>query len=674
MKAESLSLLIRRGSFVLPGISDVEKAYLGSLHNDPTTGKLRFGGEGAAPRGYVPASGMVHEAGKDPRQITEEEHVKMAPEASPSPASQGVTPPKTSPVQQTAKMSPPVTSGGSSSPYDVISSAPTTPQAHQREPSLQPGHTFTMESMAHPQVRSSGAKPPPIPQASKPMAAGGGMSPMAAGGGGKPPPLPTDIGMAQTIREPAQLKVAAKAIEGQQEVAAPIHGRDPMYSSSPDIHHQAAKHMILQMHHEQNGDYDRAKVHQAQAKQLVAAGANPQLEHFRAAAQVTEGERTAGPRAMQGMREARVAKMRKGNDDEKEILTGGKGDDRPDSDFDPKQLKEGMKVEAEHTPCKRCRKEISKDHLTEDKKYYIKLKKMEKSLLTMTDLFKASTAMIKHPGTSVAPRPFVSTSMAPQPSSAASHPRSSGPHHGAIDVEFSEVKPTPQLSAPKPSQSGAASSSAGHAASSTPPPSASSSQPSSSTGTGSSAPVEGTASKPRPMSAHDHAMKYHVDMASKLSGDGKYVEANKHQRAANAHEAAISGDGESVPAHALSEKLGMRFTDEGGTPIEKPTKPEKPGKAPKGPTEAPSRGSAFMEGMGYGGAAGSDVGIPGGGMAPVRAAVGLLGSKLDLASWQSARQGTQLRGPMQRGPYVNRSIPLMLDLHKSEGIKLYINL
>jgi hypothetical protein len=48
------------------------------------------------------------------------------------------------------------------------------------------------------------------------------------------------------------------------------------------------------------------------------------------------------------------------------------------SDFDPKSIAKGMKVEKEHTPNKSIQREIAMDHLTEDPKYYEKLDKMEK--------------------------------------------------------------------------------------------------------------------------------------------------------------------------------------------------------------------------------------------------------------------------------------------------------
>jgi len=56
-----------------------------------------------------------------------------------------------------------------------------------------------------------------------------------------------------------------------------------------------------------------------------------------------------------------------------DLLPGGKGDDRPDSMFDPEQLARGIAVEMEHTGNPALAKEIAKDHLTEDPQYYVKL-------------------------------------------------------------------------------------------------------------------------------------------------------------------------------------------------------------------------------------------------------------------------------------------------------------
>jgi len=60
-----------------------------------------------------------------------------------------------------------------------------------------------------------------------------------------------------------------------------------------------------------------------------------------------------------------------------EMVEGGKADNKPDSDFPQAQIAKGKKVEREHTKNPELAKEIAKDHLTEDKKYYDHLKEME---------------------------------------------------------------------------------------------------------------------------------------------------------------------------------------------------------------------------------------------------------------------------------------------------------
>jgi Protein of unknown function (DUF5661) len=60
-----------------------------------------------------------------------------------------------------------------------------------------------------------------------------------------------------------------------------------------------------------------------------------------------------------------------------EVLSGGIGDNTPDSDFNPSSLSQGMGVEKEHTSSPAMAKEIAKDHLSEDPDYYKKLKLIE---------------------------------------------------------------------------------------------------------------------------------------------------------------------------------------------------------------------------------------------------------------------------------------------------------
>lgn len=62
----------------------------------------------------------------------------------------------------------------------------------------------------------------------------------------------------------------------------------------------------------------------------------------------------------------------------KDKIKGGLADHKKPSDFNPKALAKGMRVEREHTDSKQVMKEIAMDHLTEDPNYYDKLETIEK--------------------------------------------------------------------------------------------------------------------------------------------------------------------------------------------------------------------------------------------------------------------------------------------------------
>lgn len=63
--------------------------------------------------------------------------------------------------------------------------------------------------------------------------------------------------------------------------------------------------------------------------------------------------------------------------DTKEYIPGGLAKGMPDSAFDQADLEEGIKIEMEHTTSRAVAKEIAKDHLKEDPKYYNKIKAIE---------------------------------------------------------------------------------------------------------------------------------------------------------------------------------------------------------------------------------------------------------------------------------------------------------
>lgn len=66
----------------------------------------------------------------------------------------------------------------------------------------------------------------------------------------------------------------------------------------------------------------------------------------------------------------------------KDTLKGGRGDEKKPSDFSADSIKQGQKVEKEHSPDKHLQTEIALDHLTEDKDYYKKLDIMESAPLS----------------------------------------------------------------------------------------------------------------------------------------------------------------------------------------------------------------------------------------------------------------------------------------------------
>jgi len=74
-------------------------------------------------------------------------------------------------------------------------------------------------------------------------------------------------------------------------------------------------------------------------------------------------------RRLQATKNARTA-----NEIVEDEISGGKGDTAVPDNFDPSEIEMGIKTEMEHTDDEQKAKEIAMDHLTEDPKYYSKLK------------------------------------------------------------------------------------------------------------------------------------------------------------------------------------------------------------------------------------------------------------------------------------------------------------
>jgi 2'-5' RNA ligase len=94
-----------------------------------------------------------------------------------------------------------------------------------------------------------------------------------------------------------------------------------------------------------------------------------------------------------------VAKFKKEVSEKvKDELEGGEADHISDSNFDPKELKMGIKEEMEHTNDKKIAKEIAKDHLIEDPKYYSRMKLYDESVdpQTVNKYAQAKQKMLVH--------------------------------------------------------------------------------------------------------------------------------------------------------------------------------------------------------------------------------------------------------------------------------------
>jgi len=72
-------------------------------------------------------------------------------------------------------------------------------------------------------------------------------------------------------------------------------------------------------------------------------------------------------------------KLEKDEKEWKDQIPGGLSDNKTPKDFPKPALKQGKKIESEHTSDKKIATEIAMDHLTEDPKYYKKLETIEKA-------------------------------------------------------------------------------------------------------------------------------------------------------------------------------------------------------------------------------------------------------------------------------------------------------
>jgi hypothetical protein len=102
---------------------------------------------------------------------------------------------------------------------------------------------------------------------------------------------------------------------------------------------------------------------------------------YETSAETTEGQRFSNPISRGELKAAEFSRSgaklsRAGQND---LLAGGEADNVPDREFSTPALAEGAKHEHEHTDNDQIAREIAKDHLSEDPRYYEKVKEIEKA-------------------------------------------------------------------------------------------------------------------------------------------------------------------------------------------------------------------------------------------------------------------------------------------------------
>lgn len=379
------------------------------------------------------------------------------------------------------------------------------------------------------------------------------------------------------------------------------------------------------------------KVHETGQERLASSeerekmlpGTGKKLDIARQHAEFGFEPRIRMPVAGQKMKEAAEKAL-------KDKIVGGLGDNKSDSDFDPRQLAAGIKVEMEHTKDKSIAKEIAKDHLTEDKNYYIKLAKME----AKKGIEKAGGKLLKQPTGFGFSGGY---SMGHMQASGISKPQSVAKPKSMIQPKQVEkslamladmiskagrikvVKKDPTTGEevevkPKETPKESSSESKGIASGSAPKPASRSAA---------SAPAIAPTSVP--VAPKPPTLASPVAPKSPIPTSPAVPKPPIPTSPAGAQSS--SGLALTSPSQALLEHQGL---------LPKPTGPASTSSAGTKPTKQPKQpmkklpGSAFGEGAAIGGMAASDIGSPAGGAAPLQTAISTLGQKADVRAWRTA--------------------------------------
>ena len=208
------------------------------------------------------------------------------------------------------------------------------------------------------------------------------------------------VGVGMRMSEADKALMAAK-LQGKDRIQLYTEEVEEIIAQAehPTEAQKITEEYLTQVKKSESPDYESAfHQHATKAQQTKAAQPEPMSDEVRAQvvkvlqdvqghSQELEQIQQSNPKLYQSIvslvqamiamaRNNQPSPVKKSEGLEKDLMPGGKGDDMPDSDFDPEQLAIGIKTEMEEHGLDEARaKEVCKDHLSENKSYYSKEKK-----------------------------------------------------------------------------------------------------------------------------------------------------------------------------------------------------------------------------------------------------------------------------------------------------------
>jgi hypothetical protein len=175
--------------------------------------------------------------------------------------------------------------------------------------------------------------------------------------------------------------LAAKGISTQRRgYFARMHHVEHVYKENPTLYADTVSNVLNRYESKKEDvDVDDESAERQLDKRIIL------LEIDKANKQFAEGTPKEYIHQWHEDRQSKIDELKEQRNDQgfmakkkKEVLIGGKGDNKPDFLFNKEEMKKGVKEEREHTKNLKIRKEITKDHLVEDPKYYTHMSEWEK--------------------------------------------------------------------------------------------------------------------------------------------------------------------------------------------------------------------------------------------------------------------------------------------------------